>query len=113
MLITFRSKAGSSITMFGDQALKMLEMMGASGRVPGAFGASDVPAALRSLQAGIQAHVERGATPAPPALNEDRAEDEEPGQAPAVSLAVRAAPLVDLLQRAVAANAELLWEKTA
>lgn len=115
MLVTFRSKAGSSITMLGEHAQRMLELMGATGKVPGAFNAEDVPAALRSLQAGVQAHAERTATPAPPALNEDRAEDEddvEAQRAASVSLATRAAPLLNLLQRAVAAKAELMWEKT-
>jgi hypothetical protein len=116
MLVTFRSKAGASITMFGDHALRLLELMGASGKVPGAFNPEDVPAALRRLQAGLQAHTERTMTPAPPALNEDRAEDEdeddEPRRAASVSLATRAAPLVDLLQRAAASKTALIWEKT-
>lgn len=110
MLVTFRSKAGASITMFGAHALRLLELMGASGQVPGAFNAEDVPAALRSLQTGLQAQAEHSATPAPPALNEDRAEDEEQRTA-SVSLATRAAPLVNLLQQAAAAKAALIWEK--
>jgi hypothetical protein len=112
MLVTFRSKAGASITMFGDHAQRMLELMGASGKVPGAFNAEDVPAALRSLQTGLQAHAERTATPAPPTLNEDRSEqDGDERRAATVSLATRAAPLLNLLQRAAAAKAALIWEK--
>jgi hypothetical protein len=114
MLVTFRSKAGASITMFGDHALRMLELMGASGKVPGAFNAEDLPAALRSLQTGLQASAERSATPAPPALNEDRSEsDPEERRAATVSLATRAAPLVNLMQRAAAAKAALTWEKNS
>jgi hypothetical protein len=113
MLVTFRSKAGASITMFGDHALRMLELMGASGKVPGAFNAEDVPAALSSLQAGLQAQSERTATSVPPALHEDRSEQtDEERHAATVSLATRAAPLVNLLQRAAAAKAALIWEKT-
>ena len=112
MLVTFRSKAGASITMFGDHALRMLELMGATGKVPGAFNAEDVPAALRRLQAGLQAQAERSSTPAPPALNEDRAAaDAEDQRTATVSLATRAAPLVNLMQRAAAAKAALTWEK--
>ena len=113
MLVTFRSKAGASITMLGDHALKMLELMGASGKIPGAFNAEDVPMALRSLQAGLQTEAERTSTPAPPALNEDRSDDEQTPRAANVSLATRAAPLVNLLQRAAAAKAALTWEKTS
>lgn len=114
MLVTFRSKAAGSITMFGDHAVLLLEMMGASGKVPGAFIAQDVPDALRKLQAGLQAQAEAASTPAPPALNEDRAlEDDAPEKRESpVSLRVRAAPLVNLLQRAATAKAEVLWEKT-
>jgi hypothetical protein len=110
MLVTFRSKAAGSITMFGEHATQLLQLMGASGRVPGALNAADVPIALRGLQAGLQAMQ----TPAPPALNEDRSvDDADEDQQPAVALAIRASPLLDLLQRAAAANAEVLWEKTA
>jgi len=110
MLVTFRSKAAGSITMFGEHAAQLLQLMGASGRVPGALNAADVPAALRSLQAGLQGMQ----TPAPPALNEDRsADDEGEDQQPVVALAIRATPLLELLQRAAAAGTEVLWEKTA
>jgi len=114
MLVTFSSKAGAAITMFGDHAQRMLELMGASGKIPGAFNAEDVPAALHRLQAGLQAAAERTSTPAPPALNEDRSEDDgsETRDAATVSLAARAAPLVSLLQRAATLKAALIWEKT-
>jgi hypothetical protein len=108
MLVTFRSKAAGSITMFGEHATPLLKLMGASGQVPGAFNAADVPGALRSLQAGLQAMQ----TPAPAALNEDSSVDDETERTP-VALGVRAAPLLELLQRAAAAGTEVLWEKTA
>jgi Domain of unknown function (DUF1840) len=113
MLVTFRSKAGPSITMFGDHAQRMLELMGASGKVPGAFNAEDVPAALRKLQTGLQTLAERAATPAPPALNEDRSASDDEQHRATVSLTTRAAPLVDLLQRAAATKAALIWEQGA
>ena len=109
MLVTFRSKAAGSITMFGEHASPLLKLMGASGSVPGAFNAGDVPGALRSLQAGLQAMQ----TPAPPALNEDSAAADEDEERQPVALAIRAAPLLELMQRAAAAGTEVLWEKTA
>ncbi|NMS31594.1 DUF1840 family protein, partial [Vibrio parahaemolyticus] len=43
MLITFRCRSHSNVTMFGDIALDMLKMMGHSGTVPGSISAQDVP----------------------------------------------------------------------
>jgi hypothetical protein len=115
MLVTFRSKAAAPITMFGEHASRLLDLMGASGRIPGAFSAADVPIALSKLQAALQVQAQHASTPAPPALNEDRAAEEhedERQRDPPVSLLVRAAPLVSLLQRAVTAKAEVVWDKT-
>ncbi|HKE95237.1 MAG TPA: DUF1840 domain-containing protein [Povalibacter sp.] len=114
MLVTFRSTATDSITMFGDTATQLLDLMGASGRVPGAFTAADVPAALQRLEAGIgqlKSQSGREETAAPPADNEDAPADaEEEDREPPVQLAVRAIPLIGLLRRAAAAKAEVMWE---
>ncbi|HEY4366885.1 MAG TPA: DUF1840 domain-containing protein [Steroidobacteraceae bacterium] len=118
MLITFRSTATESITMFGDTATPLLKMMGASGRVPGALAAQDVPGALQQLESGIeqlkaQTHAQSAA---PPAMNEDwGANDNDPDQddkdkEPPIAIATRAVPLISLLKRAAAANAEVMWE---
>ena len=114
MLITFRSSATGSITMFGDVAKELLSMMGASGRVPGALTGADVGSALRQLESGLANLKEQAAadhhTAAPPAMNEDMEAEEEEDEDPPVEIAVRAAPLIDLLQRASVANAEVMWE---
>ena len=113
MLVTFRSTATGPITMFADVATPLLKMMGASGRVPGALSAADVPAALKQLEAAIQRLKADGhaATAAPPAMNEDWSADEEDekNQDPPVELITRAVPLISLLQRAVAEKAEVSW----
>jgi len=112
MLVTFRSTATDPVLMFGDTAAPLLRMMGASGKVPGALKAEDVPGALQQLQSALdQLETE---TAAPPAMNEDWSakdeEEEEKPQEPPVQLAVRALPLVNLLKRAAAAGAEVIWE---
>ena len=56
MLITFKTTASyPEITMFGEVALKLLEMMGRRPTVPSAIGAEDIPQALQSLRDGIAA----------------------------------------------------------
>ena len=111
MLVIFKSTATDSITMFGDVAMPLLKMMGATGRVPGAFSGEDVPAALQRLESSIeqikaQTHARADA---PPASNEDSGEDDEDKE-PGVALAIRAIPLLSLLKRAAAAKAEVMWE---
>lgn len=113
MLVTFRSEATESITMFGDVAKSLLNMMGATGRVPGALSAEDVPGALTRLESEVEGlKAAAHATAAPPADNEDAAAEEDEGdtkQGP-VALATRAVPLVSLMKRAAAANAGVMWE---
>jgi hypothetical protein len=114
MLVTFRSTATDSITMFADVATPLLKFMGASGNVPGALNAADVPAALHQLESAVERlkiHSHAG-TAAPPAMNEDWSADDEDekNQEPPVELATRAVPLISLLKRAIAAKAEVMWE---
>ena len=116
MLVTFRSEATESITMFGDAAQSLLKLMGATGRIPGAFGAEDVPAALTRLESEVEAlKATAHATAAPPANNEDFSADDDDenqdgkGSAP-VSLATRAIPLLSIMKRAAAAHVAVVWE---
>jgi hypothetical protein len=100
--------------MFGDTAKHLLSLMGTTGRIPAALTGDDVGAALKSLEAGL-AELKRQAdaehhTAAPPAVNEDMEDEEEENYDPPIELAVRAAPLIDLLRRASAAKAEVTWE---
>lgn len=98
MLVTFTTKAYANITMFGDVAVTLLNMMGHSGTVPGAILAADVPAALSRLTAAIDK------TRTETSVNDDE-EEETP-----VSLTTRALPLVDLLTAAVQQNSDVMWE---
>ncbi|HEU4485847.1 MAG TPA: DUF1840 domain-containing protein [Povalibacter sp.] len=116
MLVTFRSTATDSIRMFRETAEQLLRLMGASGSVPGALSATDVPAAIQQLEAGIQAlkalpdSAEPQTTAALPADNEDDLAEDEEDREPPIALEVRAIPLIGLLKRAAAANAEVMWE---
>ena len=112
MLVTFRSTATESITMFEDVAVQLLKLMGATGRIPGALGPDDVPPALRQLENATE-RIKAGThvTAARPADNEDsRHEDDDEDREPPVDLATRAVPLLSILKRAAAAQAELVWE---
>jgi Domain of unknown function (DUF1840) len=119
MLVTFKSKATESITMFGDVAAPLLKMMGASGKVPGALGAEDVAGALQQLETSVERlKAQTHAQPAAPAaMNEDWGGEDEGGKKDddkdreqPVAIATRAVPLISLLKRAAAAKAEVIWE---
>jgi hypothetical protein len=105
MLVTFHSKAWSSITMFGDIAVTLLKMAGHSGTVPSALLARDIPLALTSLKlalaivpdekAGHAAHADDAETPPP------------------VGLRLRAFPLIELLSAADRQKCNVMWEAGA
>jgi hypothetical protein len=99
MLVTFSTDAHADITMFGDVALAMLKKMGHSATVPGAILAEDVPAALHSLTAAIEA--EKDSQPV-----EQQDDDDEP----VVSMAHRAMPLIDLLSAAARDECNVMWK---
>jgi hypothetical protein len=101
MLVRFDSKVGT-FTMFGDAAVQLVKMMGHSGTVPSAILAADIPPALARLKAAV------AAAPEPRAPD---VEQGEKGEQPTVSLRQRAFPLIDLLERAAKAGADVLWDK--
>ena len=98
MLVTFTTKTYPDITMFGDIAITLLKMMGYSTNVPGAILAEDVPAALNRLKAAVDKQKD---SPPPP-------DDDE--EEPAVSLAHRALPLIELFDAAANADANVMWK---
>ena len=99
MLITFKTKSYANITMFGDVATKMLEMMDHGTSVPGAIISEDVPQALTNLRNGLESVMEV----VEPAGDAD---DDQP----AVSLHTRAVPLIELLQSAIDDENHVRWE---
>jgi hypothetical protein len=108
MLVTFRSKAWSNITMFGDVAVTLLKMMGHSGTVPSALLAADIPSALARLQQGIAAadSEEQGKQGVQPAAD-------EADTPPPVGLRLRAYPLIQLLSAAGRKECDVLWDDGA
>ena len=106
MLITFRSGAYADITMFGDIAKQLIRLTGHSVVVPGAILADDVPEALAQLKKGLQDPPQA----ADVTSKTDRlSEQEEP---PAIGLAKRAFPLLEMLEAAARDGKDVMWDKT-
>ena len=106
MLVTFRTKAYPNITMFGDVAKQLLELMGHSGTIPSAINVEDVPAALARLEAALE---QRGAAEAADVPEDDRGRDDYDTPRK-VTLSQRAFPLLELLRAAAANKADVMWD---
>ncbi len=108
MLVTFDSKAWSSVTLFGDVAVTLLKMMGHSGAVPGALRAADIPVAIANLQRAL-------ATAGPEEKNKQGAQSDttDPDAQPPVGLGLRAYPLIQLLSAAALQDCDVLWNQGA
>jgi hypothetical protein len=99
MLVHFDSAVGE-FTMNGEVAVTLLKMMGHTGTVPSAILAADIPKALERLKAALAA-----LPPSKSAGTEDETKRDE------VPLSRRAFALVDLLDRAAKAKADVLWDR--
>jgi len=106
MIVKFSTRAGA-LTMHGDSAVALLKAMGHSGTVPGAILAADLPAALARLRKVLD---EQSEAPPPP-VPESTEDDEEREREPPVTLRMRALPLIDMIETAIAGNSDLMWER--
>lgn len=113
MLVQFKSPATETITMFDNDAVQLLKLMGATGRVPGGLSEQDVPGAMQRLESAVEnMKAKSNDTAAQPADNEDWASDadKDPKGSQPIKLETRAVPLLSLLKRAAAAQATVTWE---
>lgn len=100
MLIRFKSDKSGSFIMQESVAVPLLRMMGMSGNPEGAVSEDELKTALRRLEAALAS--ERQPSP--------EQEEEEGEEEPAIGLAVRATPLLEMLRRAQAADGYVMWQ---
>lgn len=100
MLVTFKSRASGEFSMLGNEAVRLIKMMGHSGTVPGAISAKDVPRSLENLKAAIAVEKE---------LEKKSEAEEDDDKEPPVNLSVRAYPLIEMLTAAAKENCEVMW----
>lgn len=96
MLITFSTQASANISMFREDAMHMLSLMGVTEMVPGSILSSDVPVALSRLKRAVEA--EQG-------FYSPTAED-----VGGIRPATRAQPLIRLLSDAEREGKNVLWD---
>jgi hypothetical protein len=107
-LLTFRSKAWGDITMFVDDAMNLLKLMGHNGSVvPGALLAADIPATLARLKQELAA-----ASPeAQSGQNALAHAQDRYTPLPSIALSSRAHPLIQLLTAAATQGCDVTWDE--
>ena len=99
MLVKFSSTSGQSLSMFEDQAKKMLRAMDMTGNIPGAINPEDLQAALDHLEQSIK---EEAANEKLPEFDDEVFDDERKAiERQIVSATARAFPLIELLKLAI------------
>jgi hypothetical protein len=104
MIVTFSSKAAGDVIMFGDVAQRLMKIMGKEADAKGIITIEQLPDAIACLRAAIVA--DKAARAAQVAADEVNGEDSRP---PAVSLAQRAVPLLELLEWAHKKQKPVVW----
>ncbi|MBI3897639.1 MAG: DUF1840 domain-containing protein [Gammaproteobacteria bacterium] len=106
MLITFKSKASGDVMMFGDIAKQLLDIIGKKLDKQGTITIEQLPAAIAKLRQAATA----SKTQQPQTKSADEAKNDDVGeQRPNISLAVRAVPLIVLLERSLRAKVPVVW----
>ena len=101
MLVTFSCNAYANITMFGDVAVRLLELMGHSGTCP---------APCLQKMSRLRWRVWRlRSRQTNSCLN--RKSPESVDDEPTVSLSHRALPVIELLKAAAKAKYDVMWDK--
>jgi len=107
MIITFKSRATADTIMFGDNARQLLSLMGKSFDTKGIITLEQLPAAIDALKQAAAASREAERTQP---QDDDGADEKPPSMLMPVSLAQRAVPLIEQLERSLKAGQPVIWE---
>jgi len=122
MIIVFKSKAYADILMFGDVAMRMMDLMGKIPDESGIITEEQLPRAIAGLREAMDADkANRAAAVAKEWEQRDKERDGDdddkrddrrrPAPEPAVSIGQRAAPLLELLERSLKRKVPVIWGK--
>ncbi|TAK91437.1 MAG: DUF1840 domain-containing protein [Burkholderiaceae bacterium] len=102
MLITFDSKASARVMMFGDVAQQLLQLIGKTPDQKGVITVEQLPEAIGRLRhVAAVSKAQRG--------EENEGGDGQTRGRSTVSLAQRAAPLLELLESSLKAQEPVVW----
>jgi cyclopropane-fatty-acyl-phospholipid synthase len=112
MLFEFKSRATGSIVMTDPVGRQMLEAIGRPVSAQGVITIEQLPEAIVALKCAITAEREAIArTVSGPATPDDKREADELdfGSLPLVRFEQRALPLIEMLERSLAAGRDVTW----
>ena len=108
MLITFKSTASNDVLMFDTAAKDFLRCIGkAPDETTGIITVDQLPAAIDSVRAAIAADKTQPPTAADPAEKDVAGADDEHDER--VGFGQRAVPMLELMERALAEGAPVVW----
>ena len=107
MLIIFKSRAAGDVMMFGDVAMALMEVMGKAPDAKGIVTVEQLPEAIARLKAAVAQ--DKAANPV--IDHDERIFEKTPegGKREFVSLARRAAPLIELLEYSLKEKQPVTW----
>lgn len=111
MIYRFRSPATDELVMLGSNGDELLRILGRAPAASGIIEPAAMPAAIEALQAAAAAcpAAQAGAGDQGHAGDEDGEGDADAAAARQVSLRQRVWPMVEMLRRAQAAGAPVVW----
>lgn len=108
MIVTFQSPASGDVIMFGDVAQRMMELMGKDAEAKGIVTVEQLPEAIARLKAAVEEEKQKRA-----GMSDEELPQFEIGEGgvkrPFVSLAQRAAPLLELLEWSLKKQKPVVW----
>ena len=104
-LYRFKSRETGDLVMLHPDGKRILEVLGKDPEAPGIIQATEMPAAIEKLHAAADAEEARQAQMKQEAA---AAGDPEP-EFESVSLRMRMTPFIEMLQRCMSANVEVVW----
>ena len=105
MLYKFKSKATGDLILLEPQGRQILQILGKTPDARGIIEPKDMPAAIQALHAAV----EREEAARAQAVAEARAQGEPAPRFEALALRQRVVPFVDMLRRAQAEEADVVW----
>lgn len=108
MIVIFKSPAAGDVIMFGDVAHRLMNVMGKEATPQGTVTVEQLPDAIARVRAAIDLDKQSRAGLQDEELPESEASGDG-GKRPFVSLAQRAAPLLELLQWSLKKKKPVVW----
>ncbi len=106
MIVTFKSRASADTLMFGDNARQLLTLMGKAFDRKGIITLEQLPDAIDALKrAAAESRAGQRTQPV-----DDAPDEPTPAMLMPVSLAQRAQPLIEQLERSLKAGEPVIWE---